>query len=122
MLVFGVILGWFGAQLKWKQDRIAAQRWLHPLQARSKASTTGRPIPPIKGFYVQNGEFDAPWVLDWLGETGVQRIELKREFLGSDSPYTLRKFQSLFPEAAIVLAAPQPESPPTKGERLITGD
>lgn len=122
MLVFGVLLGWLGAQIKWKQDRIAAQMWLLPLQARSEAAATGGPIPPRKGFYVRNGEFDAPWVLSLLGESGVGRIELKREFLGSDSPYSLRRFQSLFPEAEIVFAAPEPMNPPTKGERLITGN
>ena len=118
MMIFGVVLGYAGAQLNWKRDRAAARMWLYPLQARSEAASAGRPVPPKKELCIVDDEVDAPWVLALLGERGVSRVELKQEFLGPGSAYNRRKFRSLFPEAEVVFSAPEVDSHPKANGRF----
>ena len=103
MLLLGVGLGWLGSQLRWIQKRNEARRWIYPLQERQMAVSTGAPVPPKKGIYVQRSVSAAPWSLAVLGEVGVERIELNARGQSNDK-YSTDRLQSLFPEAEIVEA------------------
>jgi hypothetical protein len=102
VLLLGVAFGWIGAQLRWIQQRNEALQWIQPLQARQAAATSGLPVPPVKGFYVQRSGRTAPWNLAIFGEIGVEVIELDPRYNQSDDHYSIDRLQSLFPEAEVV--------------------
>ena len=107
--ILSLALGWLGVQLKWIHDRHEALRWIADFRERALAAESGRVVPPMKGEWVSNAGVKAPWSLEILGETGVERLEVYQDWLNSDSQYSLDELRSLFPEAEVRAAATRPE-------------
>ena len=103
MLGLGMVFGWIGMQIRWMHQREAALQWISPLRERHLAASRGDPPPPNKGFYVQRGGVKAPWSLAIFGELGVDRIEVEQRWLASHPAFDDHDFESLFPEAEIVV-------------------
>ena len=103
VMVFGIALGWLGAQLNWIRKRREARQWIMPLRARQLAVTRGDSPPPLKGRLVAQGGKRAPWSLTIFGESGVERIEVDKRWFASNPCYNVDDLRSLFPEAEIVL-------------------
>jgi hypothetical protein len=103
--ILGVVLGWLGVQLKWMHDRSEALRWIADFRARQLAAESGSVLPPMKGEWVSHASVKAPWSLEILGETGVERLEVYQGWLNSDSRYSLNELRSLFPEAEVKASA-----------------
>ncbi|PHS02987.1 MAG: hypothetical protein COA78_19670 [Blastopirellula sp.] len=104
VLLLGVGFAWIGAQLRWMQQRNEALQWIQPMHARQIAASSGLPVPPVKGFYVQRSGSTAPWSLAIFGEIGVDTIELDSRYSQSEDHYTIDRLRSLFPEAEVVEA------------------
>lgn len=103
-----VALGSVGTQLNWIHRRREALRWIHPLRARQLAAQRGQQLPPVKGMYVSRRQVPAPWNLAMFGETGVERIELGRQWVDAGGGYTVVDLQALFPEADVGVAGLPP--------------
>lgn len=101
-LVLSVLLGWIAIQLHWIEQRNKALRWIRPLEERQAAASTGAPLPPVKGSYVQRSDFRAPWTIAVFGEAGVERIELDPTYNPAEEKYSIDYLRRLFPEAEVV--------------------
>ena len=92
LMLFGIALGWVGAQLKWIRERRAAREWIdahgHRWEERAE-------------FTVSLGN-TAPWCLQLLGEYGECEIEIDPQRINVNEPsWDANEIRRLFPEAHV---------------------